>query len=76
MISFKGNQFPKHIILHAVYFYLPYSVSLRELEEILAERGIIVDHATLNRWVVKFSPLIALEAQKRKPQRYFSRRHC
>ena len=66
MISFKGNQFPKHIILHAVYFYLRYSVSLRELEDILAERSVIVDHATLNRWVVKFSPLIALEAQKRK----------
>jgi len=66
MISFKGSQFPKHIILHAVYFYLRYSVSLRELEEILAERGVIVDHATLNRWAVKFSPLIALEAQKRK----------
>ena len=66
MISFKGSQFPKHIILHAVYFYLRYSVSLRELEEILAERGVVVDHATLNRWVVKFSPLIALEAQKRK----------
>ena len=66
MISFKGSQFPKHIILHAVYFYLRYSVSLRDLEEILAERGVVVDHATLNRWVVKFSPLIALEAQKRK----------
>lgn len=66
MISFKGSQFPKHIILHAVYFYLRYSVSLRDLEEILAERGVVVDHATLNRWVVKFSPLIAIEAQKRK----------
>lgn len=49
MISFTGNQFPKHIILHAVYFYLRYSVSLRELEEILAERGVIVDHVTPNR---------------------------
>ena len=67
MISFKGNQFPKHIILHAVYFYLRYSVSLRELEEVLAERGVIVDHATLSRWGVKFSPLVALKAQKRKP---------
>lgn len=66
MISFKGSQFPKHIILHAVYFYLRYSVSLRDLEEILAERGVVVDHATVNRWVVKFSPLVALEAQKRK----------
>ena len=49
-----------------MYFCLRYSVSLRDLEEILAERGIVVDHATLNRWVVKFSPVIAIEAQKRK----------
>ena len=66
MISFKGSQFPQSIILFAVYFYLRYSVSYRDLEEILAERGVTVDHTTLNRWVVKFSPLIALEAQKRK----------
>ncbi|PHQ95146.1 MAG: IS6 family transposase [Marinosulfonomonas sp.] len=66
MVPFKGSHFPKHLILHAVYFYLRYSVSLRDLEEILAERGVVVDHATLNRWVVKFSPLIALEAQKRR----------
>jgi len=66
MISFKGCQFPKQVILHAVYFYLRYSVSLRDLEEILAERGVTVDHATLNRWVVKFSPLVALEVQRRK----------
>ena len=66
MISFKGCHFPKPIILHAIYFYLRYSVSLRDLEEILAERGVIVDHATLNRWVVKFAPLVAIEAHKRK----------
>jgi len=66
MISFKGSHFPKHVILHAVYFYLRYSVSLRDLEEILAERGVVVDHATLSRWVVKFSPLVAIEAHRRK----------
>lgn len=66
MISFKGSQFPRHVILHSVYFYLRYSVSLRDLEEILAERGVAVNHATLNRWVVKYSPLIAFEAQRRK----------
>ena len=66
MISFKGCHFPKPIILHAIYFYLRYSVSLRDLGEILAERGVIVDHATLNRWVVKFAPLVAIEAHKRK----------
>jgi len=66
MISFKGAQFPKDVILHAVYFYLRYGVSYRDLEEILAERGVDVDHATLNRWVVKFSPLVALSAQRKK----------
>ena len=43
-------------------FYARYAVSYRDLEEILAERGVTVDHATLNRWVVKFSPLIAANA--------------
>jgi len=66
MISFKGSQFPQSVILFAVYFYLRYSVSYRDPEEILAERGVIVDHTALNRWVTEFSPLIALEAQKRK----------
>ncbi len=39
-ISFKGAHFPKNIILHAVFFYLRYSVSYRDLEEIMAERGV------------------------------------
>lgn len=66
MISFKGSQFPKEVILFAVYFYVRYTVSYRDLEEIMAERGVTVDHATLARWVVKFSPLIAMMAHKRK----------
>lgn len=45
MISFKGAQFPKDVILHAVYFNLRYGVSYRDLEEILAERGVDVNHA-------------------------------
>lgn len=51
MISFKGCHFPKPVILHAIYFYLRYSVSLRDLEEILAERGVVVDLATLSRCI-------------------------
>lgn len=66
MIVFKGAQFPKSVILCAVFFYLRYAVSYRDLEEILAERGVTVDHATLNRWVVKFAPLIAAQAQARQ----------
>ena len=66
MISFKGGHFPKDIILYAVFFYVRYGVSYRDLEEIMAERGVKVDHATLNRWVIDYSPLIAAEAKKRK----------
>jgi len=66
VIDFKGVHYPKSVILHAVFFYVRYAVSYRDLEEILAERGIGVDHATLNRWVVKFAPLIADRAQARK----------
>ncbi|KPU82880.1 integrase [Marinosulfonomonas sp. PRT-SC04] len=65
-IDFKGSHYPKDVILYAVFFYVRYGVSYRDLEEIMAERGVEVDHATLNRWVVKFSPLIAANAQARK----------
>ena len=65
-IDFKGNHFPKSVILFAVFFYVRYGVSYRDLEEIMAERGVEIDHATLNRWVVKFSPMIAANAQARK----------
>lgn len=59
VIDFKGVHYPKSVILHAVFFYVRYAVSYRGLEEILAERGVTVGHATLNRWVVKFALLIA-----------------
>ncbi|MEP2783913.1 MAG: IS6 family transposase [Pseudoruegeria sp.] len=65
-IDFKGSHYPKSVILYAVFFYVRYGVSYRDLEEIMAERGVEIDHATLNRWVVKFSPLIAANAQARK----------
>ena len=66
MIIFKGAHFPKEVILFAVFFYVRYTVSYRDLEEIMAERGVVVDHATLNRWVAKYSSLIAINARLRK----------
>jgi len=66
MVSFKGAQFPKDVILHAVFFYVRYAVSYRDLEEILAERGVQVDHATLNLWVVKYASALGAVAQRRK----------
>lgn len=65
-INFKGSHYPKSVILYAVFFYVRYAVSYRDLEEIMVERGVEVDHATLNRWVVKYAPLIAAAAQVRK----------
>ena len=66
MTDFKGVHYPKSVILRTLTFYLRYAVSYRDLEEILVERGVVVDHATLNRWVVKFAPQIADSAQARK----------
>lgn len=66
MISFKGAQYPKDVILFAVFFYVRYGVSYRDLEEIMAERGVSVDHTTLNRWVTRYSPAIAEAARRRK----------
>lgn len=66
MISFKGAHYPKDVILYVVFFYIRYAVSYRDLEDILAERGIKVDHATLNRWVIKYSASLTLMAKKRK----------
>ena len=65
-ISFKGAQFPKDVILFAVYFYVRYGVSYRDLEEIMEERGVFVDHATLNRWVARYAGLVAEEGRRRK----------
>ena len=68
MVDFKGVHFPQDAILYAVFFYLRYAVPYRDLEEIMEEQGVAVDYGTLNRWVVKFAPLIASQAQSRKKQ--------
>ncbi len=66
MISLKGCHFPNDAVLYAVYFCLRYTVSNRDLEEIMAEGGVKVDHTTLNRWVVKYSPILSTRAQSKK----------
>jgi len=66
MISFKGAHFPKDVILYAVFFYVRYGVSYRDIEAIMEERGVKVDHSTLNRWVINYSSSLALTAKKIK----------
>jgi len=56
MISFKGRHFKNPIILMSVRWYVAYSLSYRDIEELMAERGVKVDHSTINRWVIKYSP--------------------
>ena len=55
-VSFKGAHFPQDIILMAVRWYVAYPLSTRHVEERMRERGVHVDHSTVNRWVIKYSP--------------------
>src|SRR5947208_11092452 len=55
-VSFKGAHFPQDIILMGVRWYVAYPLSTRHVEELMLERGVHVDHSTINRWVVKYSP--------------------
>jgi transposase, IS6 family len=57
--AFAGFRFPPEVILLAVRWYLRYGLSYRDLEELLAERGVEVDHVTLYRWVQRFTPILA-----------------
>lgn len=59
MISFKGRHFKKTIIIMmTTRWYLAYSLSYRDIEELILERGLNIDHSTVNRCVVKYSPLL------------------
>ncbi len=63
---FKGRHFDRSVILLCVRWYLAYNLSLRNLEEMMAERGISVDHATIHRWVVRYSPELLKRFTARK----------
>lgn len=52
-ISFKHHRFPPQIVSHAVWLYLRFNLSLREMEEMLLERGIDVSYETIRRWAIK-----------------------
>jgi len=56
--AFAGFRFPPEVIVLAVRWYLRFGLSYRDLEELLAERGVEVDHVTLYRWVQRFTPLL------------------
>jgi len=57
--EFVGFRFPPEVVVLAVRWYLRYGLSYRDVEELLAERGVAVDHVTVYRWVQRFTPLLA-----------------
>ena len=65
---FKRHRYPRVVILHAVYLKLRFTLSYRDVEELLSMRGVQVDHSTVQRWVFKFSPEIEKNMHKRKRQ--------
>jgi putative transposase len=65
-VSFKGAHFPQDIILMGVRWYVAYPLSYRHVEELMEERGVSVDHATVQRWVVKYSPPLEAAFHRRK----------
>ncbi len=66
MVSFKDTHFVKDMILTCVRWYVAYPLSYRHVEELMQERGVSVDHATINRWVLKYSPQLEAPFHRRK----------
>ena len=68
VVDFKGSHFEREIVLWGVRWYVAYPISYRQLEEMMEERGVEVDHSSLNRWVLKYAPLLdqAFRARKRR----------
>ena len=66
MLNFKGMRFPIDVILVCIRWYAAYPLSYRHLEEIMEERGVSVDHSSINRWAIRFLPLIEKMARKHK----------
>src|ERR1700719_758822 len=66
MIEFKGSHFERDVILWGVRWYVAYPISYRQLEEMMDERGVEVDQSTLNRWVLKYVPLLDQQFRARK----------
>src|SRR5271166_5749441 len=67
-ISYKGYRLPPEIIQQTICLYLRFTPSFRGVEELLAERGIIVSYETVRRWVNHFGPMIAADLRKRRPK--------
>src|SRR5262249_10063506 len=69
-ISYARHRFPPDVIRHAVWLYLRFTLSYRDVEDLLAERGLIVSNEAIRRWVLKFGPVIAKNLRTIRPKAY------
>ena len=67
-INYAGYRFPPVIIQHAIWLYTRFTLSFREVKDLLAEGGIAVSYETVRRWVNHFGPKIATDLRKRRPK--------
>jgi transposase-like protein len=67
-ISYAGYRFPPEIIQHAIWLYYRFTLSFRDVEDLLAERGIIPSYETIRRWANHFGPRVAAGLRKRRPK--------
>src|SRR5919198_5980769 len=67
-LSYRRRRFPAEIIQHAIWLYLRFTLSYRDVEELLVERGLEVSYETVRRWVIKFGPAFARNLRRLRPR--------
>jgi transposase-like protein len=75
-LSYRGHRFPAAIIQHASWLYLRFTLSYRDVEELLAERGLDLSYETVRRWVLKFGSLFARSMAGWPGSKENSELHC
>jgi putative transposase len=67
-LCYRRHRFPTPIIQHAIWLYLRFTLSYRDVEDLLAERGLDLSYETVRRWVLKFGPVLARRLRERRPR--------
>ena len=67
-LCYRRHRFPPEIMQHAIWLYLRFTLSLSDVKDLLAERGIAVSYETVRRWVNHFGPMVAADLRKHRPK--------
>jgi transposase-like protein len=68
LLSYRRHRFPPPVIQHTIWLYLRFTLSYRDVEELLGQRGLDISYETIRRWVRKFGSVIARRLRQRKPE--------